>query len=68
MVDNKGSILKPQITTTPLMNMRGTLHAQGTTSTGTPLTLAPFTIRATNIANLPTIQRPINSNPNTTNQ
>ncbi|CAG7713001.1 unnamed protein product [Allacma fusca] len=66
MVDNKGSILKPQITTTPIMNMRGTIHPQGSGNAGTPLTLAPITIRTTNLANINTIQqRPPNATTNT---
>jgi len=61
MVDSKGSVLKPQITTTPIMNLRGTLQPQSNVSSGASVTvpISPFSLRTANITALPTLnQRP----------
>lgn len=50
MLDNKGSILKPMVSGTPI-TVRGALQHPTTAGAGA-LPIAPFTIRAT------TIQRP----------
>ena len=70
MVDGKGSLLKPAITTTPLVNIRGALQGGANTGQSVTLPIAPFTIRTANIANLPSIQqqRPQTPTSNATNQ
>ncbi|ODN05958.1 hypothetical protein Ocin01_00677 [Orchesella cincta] len=69
MVDTKGSILKPSITTTPIVNIRGALQGGASTCPSVTIPIAPFTIRTANMANIPTIQqRPQTSTPNAANQ